>query len=1421
MNTLIGKSLGNYHIIERLGQGGMAQVYKAAQIGLARYVAIKVILHREPDLPGDETFSEVERFEQEAIAVAGLHHPHIIPVYDFGREDDIYYMVMPLIEGPTLKEELATRTIENRPLTLAEISDIFNALAGAVDYAHAQGVIHRDLKPANIMFTAAGQVMLADFGIARLVEIPSHTLPGTLIGTPAYMSPEQVSGQSGDARSDIYALGVILYELVTGQVPFSISHHWDILKHLSKTVTPPSRLKPDMPAGLEIVILKALHKNPNDRYQSAGEMAQALAQLTAKAETVPVSSLLTPDINQPDAVQFDSTGTISPNFPENHQIAAGYDWGEAPDVSIFYGREAELEQLVQWTLTDRHRIVAVLGLGGLGKTTLVTRLAQQVKDQFDYVIWRSLQNAVPIEDILSECLQFLSATQQNNLAGNNHQKISQLIDVFRRQRCLLVLDNFEAVLQDGDPTGHYRPGYENYDELLRRVSETQHQSCLLLTSREKPQTIAPFEGTAAQSLALTGLDPGQTQALLKSRNLYGTDAAWAELNSRYSGNPLALKLISETIQDIFDGDIGEFLQETVSIFGGIRDVLRQQFERLSALEREIIIWLAIEREPASRTTLWDNLMGITSKQDFIAALQSLRRRALVEKSSAGFTLQNVVLEYITGHLVQTVCQEIEAFEATASATDLLINHFALLKAEAKDYVRESQTRLILKPVIDSLGVSLGHQKRAEKLTKILTSLRNSDPPSPGYAAGNLLNLLIHLQSELHQFDFSRLVIRHAYAPNVMLRDVNFAQAQLINAVFTETFGRVVSLAFSPTGELLAAGTANGEVRLWRTDTGRPLLTLKGHTNWVQSVAFSPAGKLLASGSTDQTVRVWEAQSGQCVKVFSSSTARFWSVAFSMDGSLVAGAGADHNIHLWEVAATSETPFKILAGHTGWVKSVAFSPDNKTLASGSNDHTVRVWDIHTGECRQTLSGHTHWVWSVAFSPDGRFLASGSADHTIRLWQAGQSTDECLHTFTGHTDEIYAVAFSSDSQLLASGGQDQTIRIWDVKQNIGKSLYRLSGHTAWISSVVFNPAGGVLASSSFNQIVRLWDVSRSAGRCLHTWRGYANWISAVTFNPNGHTLASGGDDKVIHIWEFDAKRRRVTLQGHTEWISSVTFSPNGRTLASAGADQTVRVWTITDVTGQLYTILRGHAGWIWSLDFSPNGRTLASGGEDETVKLWDVTDNLGQNHDTLAGHTGRVRSVSFSPNTLEGTSGELLASGSDDKTVRLWDVGAKRELHRLEGHSDWVLTVKFSPNGEILASGSADRTIRLWDVKNTQSIKVLSGHTARVRSVAFSPAGDILASGSEDQSIRLWDLHSGELLNRLVSHTDVIKSVAFSPDGAILASAGDDGTIKLWEVKTGKLLDTLQSDRPYERMNITGITGLTEAQLSTLRELGAIG
>ena len=340
------------------------------------------------------------------------------------------------------------------------------------------------------------------------------------------------------------------------------------------------------------------------------------------------------------------------------------DWGEAPESDVFYGRTEELAKIESWIVGERCRLVAVSGMGGIGKTSLAVKLVQHIQNSFNFVIWRNLRNAPPLKDLLAEIIQFLSNINPpqslpnlGDSTGVLHETVDGLIlglmRYLRTSRCLLILDNAETILQGG--VENYRPGYECYGQLFRQIGESIHQSCLLLTSREKPKEIRWLEGETSpvRGWHLKGLQVAEAQEFFRDKDdFWGTPADWKQLIERYAGNPFALKSVLRTIKKLFDGCIAEFLKQNIAIFGDIRNLLDEHFARLSAVENDVINGLALYGEPASFSQLRDKVFTRMSQPKLLEALASLEERSLLEKPDALFTLQQTVIEYVTDRLIQ-------------------------------------------------------------------------------------------------------------------------------------------------------------------------------------------------------------------------------------------------------------------------------------------------------------------------------------------------------------------------------------------------------------------------------------------------------------------------------------------------------------------------------------------------------------------------------------------------------------------------------------------------------------------------------------------------------------------------------------------------------------------------------------------------
>jgi WD40 repeat protein len=802
--------------------------------------------------------------------------------------------------------------------------------------------------------------------------------------------------------------------------------------------------------------------------------------------------------------------------------ARRHDWGEAPDISIFYGRERELHTLTTWVEQERCRLLLVVGMGGIGKTSLATKLAYQLQSQFTTVCWRSLYNAPTLSSLLPDLIQVCSQESDTAMAGSTtDDRISQLLRHLNDQRCLLILDNVEAILQSGNAgcqAGNYRSQYEDYQQLFERIGTSVHQSCLVLTSREKPASIA-YLGADSQPIRLfplMGLDVASSHRLFDAKALSASLDGRAKLVEIYTGNPLALKIVATTIDELFDRDIDRFLVSETFIFDEIRQLFDHQFDRLSEREQTVMYWLAIERALVSLTDLRDEIIPPISTTELIETLKSLGRRCLIEQSQGKFAQQAAIVEYVTERLIKQVVIELQErnVDNFNHKIPLWWTH-PLLKALSPEHVRTGQRLQILQPIVDRLILQFGSiDNLVQHLQAIVSSLQASNRYLYNYGGGNLFNLCQHLQIDLSGYDFSHLAMWQVDLQGMTLHDVNFTGADLSRSLFTKTFGRVYASAISSDACTLATSDDSGAIWLWRISDQQPIGRLVGHTNFAWSLMFTPNDQILISAGQDGKIGIWDLNTQEHQYWLKVDDLPVHSVAYLETQELLASGHSNGCVRLWSL----QTGQEIAAWNTydeGVYKSalpVQFSPDGRILAIGSRNGAVQLWNTSDWQLATTLTASPNqFFYALAFSYDGRLLVGGG-NHELFVWDV--ATGEVRHRLQGHQNRLVALVASPNSQILASGSVDSKIKIWDLTN--GQLIKTIADHSDWIWSLQFSPTVNALISSCADQSVRFWDLT--TWKCLQVWKGYNNQIWALTFNADGSKLVTGSQDGCVPSRRF---------------------------------------------------------------------------------------------------------------------------------------------------------------------------------------------------------------------------------------------------------------------------------------------------------------
>ncbi len=1106
------------------------------------------------------------------------------------------------------------------------------------------------------------------------------------------------------------------------------------------------------------------------------------------------------------------------NTEETQTKQTKIDSGEATDDSSLFdysARTKELETLRQWIIEDKCRVILIEGMKGMGKAHLSYQLVQQIKNNFDYVILRSLDQYESIDDLLTDLLYFLN-DEEDVKELDTKQKLDNIMSKLKSFRCLLILTNIEWAIQQNS----FDFQDTNYNVLLKEIAEKQEKSCLVMTSNIEPREISLLLAQNTSSRCLK-IEPLPVEAIKHIFNRVGSfegrEEDWKLLRKTYEGNPFVLVNVAINIKKSFAGNITHFIsycEENNScnfVVNGTEEFIKEQLKNLSETEQDIMYWLAIYRNPISLFELKD-IMGELFSDQILIITKHLKSRFFVESKNEGVLIQPpMIRDYLIKKLINDMTEEIVDNNLN------FLNLFPLFLPTATIKVREDQEKFILKPIIGKLKAKLNtNDQIKEHLIKILQEHKNNK--SDRYTGGNIVNLLRYLGT-LEKQDFSNLVLKNANLRRISLKDTDFTGSNLSNSMFLNGFSNIISVAFSPDGKWLAIGDTNAQIYLWKVGESRPILhhVINCNNFWVRAIAFSPDSKIITSGGEDGNIHLWEVETRRTIAIFSGHLDRIRALSYSANGQLLASSSDDRTVRIWDF--NRKELITVLTKHQDKVRWVIFHPYKDTLISASQDNQICLWDVNPSGAKlispfRLKENQNNLLRAIAISPDGELLASGTDDGMVRLWnlETGQFKQSLSHN---HNDWIRSLAFSPNGDKIASASEDTTIGISDVKT--GKHLHTLRGHTRRVWSIDFHPKLPWLVSGEMGFNVRIWNYQ--SGECLREGQGYTQEIKPITYSPNGKILAVGTNQGIVYLKDSLEGKTKAEISSYSGNILSLAYSPDAQILIGGSDDTRLYIWD-TFNNNRLITSLAKHKNWIRTVAYSPDGKFIATGSDDKTVKLWDAYSYKLLR--TFPGHTDWIQSICFHPTQ------PLLISGSNDGAIKFWDINNLKNPDPLvkifQSSQREVWKVAISPDGKLMASGSNDNTICIWDLESEkrEPIIIIKDHRNWISSVAFSPDSQWLASGSYDTSIRLWKLSSTQYSCEkiLLGHGNAVMCVTFHPNEPILASSSKDGTIKRWNYLTGDCLSTWRSPRPYENMNITGVTGLNSAQKYALKTLGAI-
>jgi WD40 repeat protein/tRNA A-37 threonylcarbamoyl transferase component Bud32 len=1190
-----------YLILRPHDKGGIGEVFVALDQELNREVALKEIQERYV-----EDSRSRGRFVREAEITGNLEHPGIVPVYGLGQyADGRPYYAMRFIKGETLKDAARKYHAGQTEWTLRSLLLRFVTVCNTLAYAHSRGVIHRDVKPANIMLGQYGETLVVDWGMAKSVAdedkgsdvsaeptlVPRladaiETQAGSAMGTPAYMSPEQASGQLAllGPPSDIYSLGATLYTLLTGRPPIEGKDTAEILRKAQRGEWRPVRqVKPNVPSPLAAICHKAMALQPAARYGTALALAADVEHWLA---------------DEPVAAYRESWAAKSRRWMRHHRTL----------VSTAVG--ALLVAVVGLTV----------GLVVVSKAWDNETAAHKLADDRE----KETKGQKEVADRRREEARFNQYVAEMNLLARDYEATN-----LNRVRELLA----EQEPDEADATDfrnfewHYWQGQANR-ELLTLLGHTGAVFGVAFRPDGRRLASAGLDGTVRIWDCATGKELLRVdkKGKLFRGVAFSPDGRWLAATS------------TDRMVRLWDAAT---TKELLTLKGHTNQVVSVAFSpdgrRLASLsfDETIRVWdAATGKEQLRIDSHARNGLGLAFSPDG-QWLASAGAKMTVRIWNAVTGQEHLACK---GHLgeVISVAFSPDGRRLASSDNDQTLRVWDAVSGKELFALRGSSYH------VHNVKFSPDGRRLAAACTDRMVRVWDAETGKElfhlkGHAAG------------IHDVAYSPDGLRLASAGDdstVRIWDAVTGKEPFTLKGYTR---KVYGVSFHPDGLRLASAGDDSTVRVWDVVSGQELLLLTGHTRAVRGVCYSPDGQWLASASRDTTVRLWDAATGKPRWTFNLpdnlrvGTADLFDLCFSPDSRRLVTTGLDPTIRVWEVATGKQ--ILTLEGHKSAAFSLCISSDGRRLASASDFDTI-VWDAATGRKLLTPKVRAYFgAHGLAFSPDNQRLAVASQDQMIHVWDL--ASDQEWLALKGHTSTITAVAFSPDGRRLASGSVDRTVRVWDAAT--GKEILTLKGHAGVVTGLAFSPDGRRLASTSYDGTVRIWE-ALPVPEAVWRQRGLVRQVQAVfgTHLLREDVLAALRKDSLLDA--ADQRFALEVAQCHPEdpqalnqaaWdtvrVRGVARDAYG--VAAYRAEAAVRLapehGVLLNTLGIAQYRLGRHADALATLTKSEKLNVIPEGSHPADLAFLAMTQHQLGKKDEAKATLGRLREVMTSPNWVQNT------------------------------------------------------------------------------------------------------------------------------------------------------------------------------------------